>query len=362
MKFVDNRQIYYILRNLTNLEISFMDYSKFPKDYNKYQTYEEFFNNYIIKSQNLSRFYFPLALNTANLPKNITDIGDITDRMNIVSGYDFSAAKLFNFPNALRHKCNYYTLIYIMEGDGTLNLDDRSFKMNTGDFYLIPSGVYYALETSLECICICLNLRNSFIASEYKNIFQEDPMITNFIGKSLAAEHTMTYLVLHTKDNESVKTLVLTIFAEYINQEKYSNNTMKNYLSLLFATILRDQNTTMESSVKVTRHDQQYQQIVNYLKQNYQTANLTALADHIHFSKQYICKIVKEKTGDTFNTLLIKIRLDMVEQYLLDTNLTLEDISYLCGFTAPSHLSSVFKNHYGMAPSVYKKEYAMKHI
>lgn len=360
MDLVDNGQVYNILQNLMNLEISFIEYSKSPKNYNNYQTYVEYFNSYMIKSQNLSRFYFPIALDSIKLPDHITDIGDITDSMNIITGFDFSIAKLFNFPYALRHKCNYYSLIYTMEGHGVLHLDDQSFDMKTGDFYLIPSGIHYALETSLETICICLNLRNSFVSSEYKNIFQEDPVIISFIAKSLATEHTMTYLALHTKENRTVKTLVLSIFSEYINQNKYSNNMMKNYLSLLFATILRDEHTTIDSSVKVTRHDQQYQQIVNYLKQNYQTATLTALAEHIHFSKQYICRIVKEKTGDTFNTLLIKIRLDMVEQYLIDTDLTLEDISYLCGFSAPSHLSKVFKNHYGMSPSAYKKEHSMK--
>lgn len=202
-----------------------------------------------------------------------------------------------------------------------------------------------------------MNLRQSFVAAEYKNIFHEDPLITSFITNSLALEHNMTYLAIHTGENEIAQTLVLTIFTEYINQEKYSNATMRNLLSLMFALILRDDKTTMDASIKTTRLDQQYQQIIHYLKQNYQTVDLTSLSEHIHFSKQYICKIVKEKTGDTFNSLLMNIRLEMVEQYLLESDLTLENIAYLCGFTAPSHLSKVFKNHYGMSPSAYRKKY-----
>ena len=130
-----------------------------------------------------------------------------------------------------------------------------------------------------------------------------------------------------------------------------------NFLSLLFALVLRSEKTTMDASVKTTRLDQQYQQIIDYLKQNYQTADLSSLSDQIHFSKQYICKIVKKKTGDTFNALLMTIRLEMVEQYLLESDLVMEDIAYLCGFTAPSHLSRVFKNHYGISPSAYRKEH-----
>lgn len=358
MNNLDIQQTRNILQNLTNLEISYMEYSRSPKDFVKYQNFLEYFNNYIIKSQNLFRFYFPAALSPDTLPaQKISDLGEITEAINIVPGYDFSAAKQFNFPNALRHKCNYYTLLYLFEGSGQLILDEKTFHLQAGDFYLVPPGIYYAIQPTLDSLCICMNLRQSFVAAEYKNIFQEDPLITSFIKNSLAPEHDMTYLALHTDGNEMLNTLVLAIFTEYVNQDKYSNNAMKNFLSLLFTLILRNDKTTMDASIKSTRLDQQYQQILHYLKQHYQTADLTSLSDHIHFSKQYICKIVKEKTGDTFNTLLMNIRLEMVEQYLLESDLTLENIAYLCGFTAPSHLSKVFKNHYGMSPSTYRKKH-----
>ena len=359
MKTLDIQQTRNILQNLTNLEISYMEYSKSPKDFVKYQNFLEYFNNYIIKSKNLFRFYFPAALSPETLPsQKISDLGEISEAINIVPGYDFSAVKQFNFPNALRHKCNYYTLVYLYEGSGQLILDENTFQMQAGDFYLVPPGVYYAIQPTLDSLCICMNLRQSFVAAEYKNIFHEDPLITRFITNSLAPEHTMTYLAIHTGESEMVQTLVLAIFTEYINQDKFSNATMKNMLSLMFALILRNDKTAMDASIKTTRLDQQYQQIIQYLKQNYQTADLSSLSEHIHFSKQYICKIVKEKTGDTFNTLLMNIRLEMVEQYLLESDLTLENIAYLCGFTAPSHLSKVFKNHYGMSPSSYRKEHA----
>lgn len=366
MEITDNRQIYNILQNLSNLEISYLEYSRQPKNFVKYETYLDFFQNYIIKNHNLSRFYFPkftslreeipeLEEKYLSNPTFISEIEELPDYFSVISGYDFSVCKSFNFPNPLRHKCNYFTGIYLLEGKGTLIMDHQTFTINIGDFFLIPPEVYYALQTEPESICIYFDLRRSFIAAEYKTIFQEHPLLTRFIAKSLASDSTMTYLVLHTSGSDKINDLVLTIFAEYINQDIYSNNAMKNILALLFVLILRDEKTTMESSVEVTRVDQQYQQVIDYLKQNYQSATLSSAAEHIHFSKQYLCKIVKQKTGDTFNTLLNQIRLKMVEQYLSETDLTLETISELCGFASAPHLSRVFKSQYGVSPSVYKK-------
>ena len=75
MKLIDGTQVYHILQNLNNLEISFMEYSRSQKNFLKYDTYLEFFDNYIIKSQNLSRFYFPSPMDgNITMPKQITSI------------------------------------------------------------------------------------------------------------------------------------------------------------------------------------------------------------------------------------------------------------------------------------------------
>lgn len=356
MPTLDARRVYNTLQNLMNLEISYMEYSQQPRDFGEYQTYMDYFNNYVLRSKDLYRFYFPTSLSTKKLPKYISDIGDVTDALNIMPGYDFSACKMFNFPSALRHKCNYYSLIYQMEGRGSVTLDSGRYELEAGDFYLIPPEVYYALEIGLDGLCICLNFRRSFVASEYKSIALGNPLLTRFLVDSLAADDGVQYSAMHTNGNATINDLVLSIFAEYINQDEYSNISMRSYLSLLFATILRSPNTRLESSAKVTRLDEQFHLIETWLKKNFQTANLTELSDSIHFSKQYICRIVKEKTGDTFNTLLIHTRLNMVVQYLTETDLSLEEISYLCGFSAASHMSRTFKNEYGMTPSAYRNK------
>ncbi|MCR4673726.1 MAG: AraC family transcriptional regulator [Lachnospiraceae bacterium] len=356
MPTLDANQVYNILQNLRYLEISYMEYSHHPIDFSQYQTYLDYFNNYALKSQNLYRFYFPLSIDKQRLPRYISEIGDVTDTLNIASGYDFSASKIFNFPAALRHRCNYYSLIYQMEGTSDLSLDNETFTLNRGDFYLLSPNVYYSIQTSLDGLSLCLNLRRSFIAAEYKSIALGNPQLTTFLTDSLTPDNTSYYVAIHTGGDHSIDEFVLKIFAEYINQDEYSMISMRSYLALLFAYILRTPTTKMESSAKITRLDEQFHIIETYLNKHYSTANLTDISNEIHFSKQYICRIVKEKTGETFNNLLIQIRLEMVEQYLLDTDLPLEEIAFLCGFSAASHMSRTFKNKNGITPSAYRSK------
>lgn len=358
MEHLDSEQVYRILQNLSNLEISYLEYSRLPKNFVEYKTYIDYFNNYVIKSRNLIRFYFPYPIDGKNssIPRYISELGTITDLLTIVPGYDFSISKQFNFPDGLCHNCNYYTLIYVMEGHGQLDVNEISLEIKEGDFCLIPPYVDYSLNTRPESICLCFNMRSAFVAAEHKSIFQYDSRLSGFVARSLEPDTSMSWLILHTDNSIMLRKFVLQIFAEYINQENFSNNSMRNYLSLMFIAILRDTNTKLESSAHLNHSERCYQQILEYLKQNYQTATLSDVSEQIHFSKQYICRIIKSVSGKTFNSLLMEIRLSIVCQYLADSNLTLESIAELCGFSATSHLSKVFKECYGMTPTAYRRE------
>lgn len=359
MTKIDSRQTYQILQNLSNLEISFMEYAENKQDFVKYQTYLDYFNSYVIRSHNLSRFYFPMpeSLDLALYPKKVTDIGVITESLNILPGYDFSISKQFNFPGNIRHQCDYYALFYLMEGQGCITIADKEFEVKEGDFYLIPPHIFYSFVMEPESVFIGFNLRKSFISAEYQFLFHDEPLIMNYIIQTLNPEHQMTYLALHTCNSERVRELVLQIFVEYMNEEKYCSCAMKQYFSLIFISVLRSEDTIIDSSIQISRTERQYEKIIGYLKQNYKTATLTDVAEHIHFSKQYICKIVRLASGRTFNEVLTDIRLDMVRQYLTETKLSLESIAEYCGFCTASHLSKVFKRQYGEVPSNYRKRH-----
>ena len=46
MEHLDSEQVYRILQNLSNLEISYLEYSNMPKNFVEYKTYIDYFNNY----------------------------------------------------------------------------------------------------------------------------------------------------------------------------------------------------------------------------------------------------------------------------------------------------------------------------
>ena len=74
------------------------------------------------------------------------------------------------------------------------------------------------------------------------------------------------------------------------------------------------------------------------------------VAEALHMSVRTMHRKLVE-TESSFRALLVEIRRELAEQYILDSSLTLTEISLLLGFSEPSSFSRAFKSWTGTAPS-----------
>jgi AraC-like DNA-binding protein len=75
-----------------------------------------------------------------------------------------------------------------------------------------------------------------------------------------------------------------------------------------------------------------------------------SIASSLHMSVRTMHRKLVE-VDNNFRNLLVEMRRDLAEQYILDNSLTLTEISLLLGFSEPSSFSRAFKNWTGSAPS-----------
>ena len=75
-----------------------------------------------------------------------------------------------------------------------------------------------------------------------------------------------------------------------------------------------------------------------------------SVADALHMSVRTLHRKLAESNFN-FRAILVELRRDLAEQYIMDNSLTLTEISLLLGFSEPSSFSRAFKNWTGKAPS-----------
>lgn len=84
--------------------------------------------------------------------------------------------------------------------------------------------------------------------------------------------------------------------------------------------------------------------------------NLESLSKMLHVSKNYLCRLFKEKTGFTFCQYLNILKTNKAKELLKENKKTLEYIAFSCGFSSQPHFNITFKKYTGLTP----KEYSIK--
>ena len=64
--------------------------------------------------------------------------------------------------------------------------------------------------------------------------------------------------------------------------------------------------------------------------------------------------VIKE-TGSSFTEIIRRYKIAHVKQLLLDTELKLNQIASMAGFSDPKYMSKVFKQEVGMLPNEYRR-------
>ena len=95
--------------------------------------------------------------------------------------------------------------------------------------------------------------------------------------------------------------------------------------------------------------------IISYLNQNYGTiTSLDEIADHFFITKYHLCRIFKAATNSTVMEHLNSIRLLHACTMLEETNMSITDISYSCGFHSSAYFSGTFKKALGVSPRTFR--------
>lgn len=85
-------------------------------------------------------------------------------------------------------------------------------------------------------------------------------------------------------------------------------------------------------------------------------ASLSETAQYCNISAGYLSGIIKKYCGTTFIEIATTIRLKRAEKLLADTDMSVSQIAWSCGYNNLSHFLRVFKKETGCTPKEYRKK------
>ncbi|WCO01566.1 AraC family transcriptional regulator [Psychroserpens ponticola] len=97
--------------------------------------------------------------------------------------------------------------------------------------------------------------------------------------------------------------------------------------------------------------------IFKYVNQNFtQHITLDEIADKVSMTVPAFCRYFKKVTGKTFTKLVNEYRVVHATKLLSESQMSIADVSYECGFNNFSHFNKLFKEFTGKSASKYRGE------
>lgn len=153
--------------------------------------------------------------------------------------------------------------------------------------------------------------------------------------KADMAEMRKTYFdtkVLSARQHSSVVKL-LSIFAEHLSM-------VSNQI------VVQEQNAEPPVITRAKQFISEHQS---------EEISLDQVANAVHTSKFYFCKMFRKATGINFTDYLSRVRTERAKNLLLNPNLRVSEIAYEVGFQSLTHFNRVFKRILGRSPTEYRE-------
>lgn len=124
---------------------------------------------------------------------------------------------------------------------------------------------------------------------------------------------------------------------------------MKTLTTLTFA----NEHTTYDS--------RRIEKAFEYMRNNYEKEiSLEDIAKIVNMTVVSFSRFIKKRTGKTFIDSLNDIRLGHASRLLIDTRLSIAEVSYRCGYNNLSYFNRIFKKKHNYTPKEFRENYSGK--
>lgn len=235
----------------------------------------------------------------------------------------------------------------------TLSADRNRICVSEGSCYIGQPYSGYAANcvSDKECIIIGVLIRRDTFIREYLQALSADTAMLRFFLEPQKNRYSEEFLHFTIPDHSPVWKLLGLIVWEYANKTEHTQKIIKPMvmaLSMYLSSEYKQQCITVKESLE--------DQIVQYIEINSDTATLSSVATHFGYHPVYISKFLPKKTGRTFSEIILASRMRHAKLLLKQTDLSIEKIADMLGYSNSSNFYKAFRCYFGTSPREYFKD------
>ncbi|RKD87695.1 helix-turn-helix domain-containing protein [Mangrovibacterium diazotrophicum] len=251
------------------------------------------------------------------------------------------------------HTTTFYELFFFTQVNGALTADGNKLELNGPTAVLFPPLVNRQWDITYDPESFLV-----FFESEFIETFLNDNAFLHrlhFFSCSLR----VPVLPMSEEQKKQILPGILALREELENSKVDSIYLLRSYLYQLLLQFNRFYNDYHQLDANLYRNSEiiQFKNLLKKHIHNKQTVQ--AYAEMMKMPRNRMNELSVKVFGKQAHQLIREELIQAIKTDLLNTNLSVAEISYKYEFSAPSNFTRYFKSHEGMTPAAYREKYGV---
>ncbi|MEG2289051.1 MAG: helix-turn-helix domain-containing protein [Clostridium sp.] len=242
-------------------------------------------------------------------------------------------------------------ILYVIKGTINLYINTEKYVINENQIEIINIDEVHSIESDdPDNKVIIFQIDPYFFQKYYADI---ENMF--FYTKSIAEDSQ------YGEEYEDLRIFLSQILCETVQKQDNYDEEIESILVKLLYHLINNFNYLIYQKEELKDNKdqlQRYHSISKYIYNNYQSnITLKDISSNEYLSTHYLSREIKYATGYSFTDFLNLIRVEESIKLILDTDMTLSEISEEIGFSHTRYFNKHFKIHYKLTPLQFRKKY-----
>ena len=242
----------------------------------------------------------------------------------------------------------YHELYYIAEGKCSVFIGQRTYRLQTGDFALIPAGTLHKTDFTSH------GQNTKYVISFSVNTARQ---IDAFLETEIAETGIRAGKIkAPVQRQEAVLLLVNRMLYEFENQPPLGRSLCLALLAELLISLQRYRAGEAENDGNEDTAHGRMREVAAYLCEHArEQITLSEVAAHFAVSPSHLSRVFHQETGFGLREYLVHYRIRQACDLLLNSDLSVTQIADQCGFSDSNYFGDAFKKATGLSPREYRK-------
>ena len=241
-----------------------------------------------------------------------------------------------------------HRIFLILEGNGTILIENREIPLSAHSFIFIPPDVEYYFRGKMKVIVLNFDMTLNFqnqrtpLMPVPREIFDEtrrfdQTLLDGFLSPSVFSADAV--------ESDAVKQIVATFVSKRPMADAITSAILKNLLAQILDKKTAARDLGMRLVEKIVLYIREH---IAEIKSNDQVARVFG------YHPIYLSSLVKEKTSKTLHRIILEERVRLARRFLRFTDSSVEEIAFNVGFSSRNHFCTTFRQIVGVSPLTYR--------